>query len=172
MLCCLYLCASGSVLPMKMQILQRGSPAPDVHHLRPLMMQVSPSTSMRARILVASEDATSGSVMAKQDRISPERSGVSHASCWASVPYRQRTSILPVSGALQLNTSGAKGERPMTSQIWAYSTWLRPAPRVTSGNHKFQRPWDFALALKGSKNPGPPIDRRRQWRRQKQIHWE
>ena len=28
---------SGSVLPMKMKILQRGSPAPEVHHLRPLM---------------------------------------------------------------------------------------------------------------------------------------
>ena len=28
---------SGSVLPMKMRILQRGSPAPEVHHLRPLM---------------------------------------------------------------------------------------------------------------------------------------
>ena len=29
--------AAGSVLPMKMAILQRGSPAPEVHHLRPLM---------------------------------------------------------------------------------------------------------------------------------------
>jgi len=32
----------GPVWPMKMQILQRGSPAPDVHHLRPLMTYSSP----------------------------------------------------------------------------------------------------------------------------------
>ena len=29
--------ATGSVLPMKIEILQRGSPAPDDHHLRPLI---------------------------------------------------------------------------------------------------------------------------------------
>ena len=38
------------------------------------------------------------------------------------------TSILPVSGALQLKTSEAKGERPMTSQMCAYSRFVRPAP--------------------------------------------
>ena len=31
------------------------------------------------------------------------------------------TSMLPVSGAEQLNTSGARGERPMISHSWAYS---------------------------------------------------
>ena len=35
--CCLCVGADGSVLPMKMAILQRGSPAPEVHHLRPLI---------------------------------------------------------------------------------------------------------------------------------------
>ena len=34
--CCLCLGAEGSVLPMKMATLQRGSPAPEIHHLRPL----------------------------------------------------------------------------------------------------------------------------------------
>ena len=29
--------ADGSVLPMKMATLQRGSPAPELHHLRPLI---------------------------------------------------------------------------------------------------------------------------------------
>jgi DNA-binding transcriptional LysR family regulator len=39
---------SGSVLPMKMKTLQRGSLAPDDHHLRPLITYSSPSRSMRA----------------------------------------------------------------------------------------------------------------------------
>ena len=45
--CCWCGGASGSVLPMKMAILQRGSPAPEVHHLRPLMTYSSPWRSMR-----------------------------------------------------------------------------------------------------------------------------
>ena len=35
--CCWCFAAAGSVLPMKIAILQRGSMAPEVHHLRPLM---------------------------------------------------------------------------------------------------------------------------------------
>ena len=34
--CCLCFAASGSVLPMKIAMRQRGSPAPEIHHLRPL----------------------------------------------------------------------------------------------------------------------------------------
>jgi hypothetical protein len=37
----------GSVLPITIAILQRGSPAPDDHHLVPLMTYSSPSRSMR-----------------------------------------------------------------------------------------------------------------------------
>ena len=36
--CCLCFSAFGSDLPMKIAIVQRGSPAPEVHHLRPLRM--------------------------------------------------------------------------------------------------------------------------------------
>ena len=35
----------------------------------------------RAVMFVASDDATSGSVIAKQDRISPTSNGLSHCSC-------------------------------------------------------------------------------------------
>jgi hypothetical protein len=77
---------SGSVLPMKMRILQRGSGAPEVHHLRPLMMYSSPLRSMRASMLVASDEATAGSVMAKPERILPSSSGTSHSCWWAGVP--------------------------------------------------------------------------------------
>ena len=40
--------------------------------------------------------------------------------------------MLPVSGAEQLNTSAAMGDRPMISQSGAYSRLVRPAPRFVS----------------------------------------
>src|SRR4029077_10210095 len=98
---------------MKIAILQRGSPAPDVHHLRPLMMYSLPSRTILDSIFVASDDATPGSVMAKHERISPARSGLSHRSFCSGVPYRASTSMLPVSGAEQLKTSGAIALRPI-----------------------------------------------------------
>src|SRR5579883_97216 len=57
--CCLCRGAAGSVLPIKMAILQRGSPAPEVHHLRPFSTYSQPSRTMLAEMLVASEEATS-----------------------------------------------------------------------------------------------------------------
>ena len=71
---------------MKIITLQRGSPAPEVHHLRPLITYASPSRVMLARMLVASDEATSGSVMANADRISPARRGASQRAFCASVP--------------------------------------------------------------------------------------
>jgi hypothetical protein len=41
---------------------------------------------MRLSMLVASEEATRGSVMAKQERIFPSSSGSSHSRFCASVP--------------------------------------------------------------------------------------
>ncbi len=84
--CCEWRGASGSVLPMKMKTLQRGSPAPLVHHLRPLMTYSSPWRSMRAEMLVASDEATAGSVIAKALRILPSSSGSSHCSLMSAEP--------------------------------------------------------------------------------------
>src|SRR5580693_4701219 len=84
--CCLCFGPAGSVLPMKMEILQRGSPAPDDHHLRPLITYWSPSRTILLSILVASEDATHGSVIEKQERISPSSNGFSHRSFCSLVP--------------------------------------------------------------------------------------
>ena len=64
---------------------------------------------------MASELATSGSVMAKAERISPSSSGRSQRSCCSGVPNIVSTSMLPVSGAEQLHASEAIGERPMIS---------------------------------------------------------
>src|ERR687891_1670085 len=85
--CCLYRSGFlGSVLPMKMRILQRLSPMPEVHHLWPLMTYWSPSRTIEDSMLVASDDATLGSVMANADRIFPSRRGSSHCFFCSAVP--------------------------------------------------------------------------------------
>ena len=66
-------------------------------------------------MLVASEEATSGSVIAKQERIFPSASGSSQCFFCAAVAYMISVSMLPVSGAEQLNTSGAQPTRPIVS---------------------------------------------------------
>src|SRR5581483_1366399 len=101
-------------------------------------------------MLVASEEATRGSVIAKQDRISPASSGLSQRSFNSGEPYRSSTSMLPVSGAEQLNTSGPKGERPMISQSGAYSRFVRPAPCSLAGRNRFHKPAARALGFNSS----------------------
>ncbi len=76
---------------------------------------------MRVSMLVASDEATCGSVIRKAERISPFISGFSHFSFCARVPKRISTSILPVSGAEQLKTSDAKPTLPICSAIIEYS---------------------------------------------------
>ena len=72
---------------MKIAIRQRGSPAPEVHHLRPLIdVVVAVAERCVDWMLVASDDATSGSVIAKQERISPASSGSSHCRFCSGVP--------------------------------------------------------------------------------------
>ena len=83
-LCCVYVGASGCVLPITIMIRQLGWKAFVIHHLRPLSTYSSPSRSMRSAMLVASELATSGSVIANAERISPSSSGVSQRSFCSS----------------------------------------------------------------------------------------
>src|SRR5680860_1754955 len=84
-----------------MSTLQFWCNALEVHHLRPLRTYSSPSRFIRIWILVASELATAGSVMANADRTVPSSSGLSHFSLCSSVPKSVSTSMLPVSGAEQ-----------------------------------------------------------------------
>src|ERR1019366_4478580 len=91
-------------------------------------------------MLVASEDATAGSVMQKAERISPLSSGVRKHALISSLAKRSRISMLPVSGAEQLKTSPDQETRPMTSQRGAYSRFVSPAPRSECGRNRFQRP--------------------------------
>jgi hypothetical protein len=71
--------------------------------------------------------------------------------------------MLPVSGAEQLKTSGAKpGERPMISQSGAYSRLVRPAPLSLSGRNRFHSPSararsfnDSTIAVGCQRSPSP-----------------
>ncbi len=129
---------SGSVLPMTMRIRQRGSMAPDVHHLVPLMTYSSPSRVIEHSMLVASLLATYGSVIANPERIVPSSSGSSHCSFCSVVPNRWRVSMLPVSGAWQLIASGKMSTlQPEISASCAYSTLVSP---LTSGRNRFHSP--------------------------------
>ena len=58
--------------------------------------------------------------------------------------------MLPVSGALQLQISGAILVRPITSASGAYSVLVMPAPWVSSGRNRFHRPRSRASALSSS----------------------
>jgi len=152
MLCCRCRSgASGAVLPMTMKNLQRSRIAPEIHHLRPLRMYSSPACLMISWILVASELATSGSVMAKAERISPSSRGCSHWHFCSGVPNCARISMLPVSGGAQLKTSEAQFTRPMNSARDAYSRLLRPAPYSSSGKKRFQSPSALAIDFSSSR---------------------
>ena len=150
--CCRWVAASGSVLPITTSSLQRGSAAPVLHHLRPLMTYSSPSRSMRVSMLVASLEATAGSVMPKADRISPSSSGLSQRSFCSSVPSRCSSSMLPVSGAEQFIASGASSRlQPEISARAAYSSWVRPD---SSGRKRFHSPCSRASAFSSSTTGG------------------
>ena len=68
-------------------------------------------------MFLASEDARPGSVMPKQERISPLSSGFNHFSFCAGVPTFSSTSMLPVSGAEQFSVSEASGCLPSSAAM-------------------------------------------------------
>jgi hypothetical protein len=73
-------------LSITISSLQSSLIAPDVNHLRPLMTYSSPSRRMLHWMLVASLEATSGSVIEKAERISPASSGSSQRLFCSTVP--------------------------------------------------------------------------------------
>ena len=77
--------------------LHLGEITPVVHHFFPLRTYSSPSRLISSSIFVASDEATSGSVIAYADLISPANSGSSHSFCCSGVPYFANTSMLPLS---------------------------------------------------------------------------
>ena len=78
--------ASGSVLPITMRTRHRGRSAPDENHFVPLSTYSLPSRVMRSPMFVASDDATSGSVIENAERISPSSNGASQSRLTVSDP--------------------------------------------------------------------------------------
>jgi hypothetical protein len=101
-------------------------------------------------ICVASELATSGSVIANAERISPSSSGCSQRSFCSGVPNCASTSMLPVSGAEQLQASEPMNVRPSSSASGAYSRFVSPGPCSGSGRKRFQSPRRRASSLRSS----------------------
>ena len=67
---------SGSSSVRAKRIAKRAPRAPLMNHLCPLITHSLPSGTARVRMRVGSEPATSGSVMAKHDRMVPSHIGV------------------------------------------------------------------------------------------------
>ena len=145
--CCRCRSADGSVLPITMKISACGFIAPVIHHLRPLMTYSSPSRSMRVAMLVASEEATSGSVIANADRISPSSSGCSQRFCCSGVPnVREHLHVAGVRRASSSARPGARSRlRPVISASGAYCRLVSPAP-CSPGRNRFHSPRDRAWA--------------------------
>ena len=104
---------------------------------------------MRVWMLVASDEATFGSVIRNAERIFPSSSGSHHCFTCSGVPYLSSVSMLPVSGAEQLKTSGAQVTRPMISHSGAYSR-LVSVPPCDFGRHRFHRPAARAFGFNSS----------------------
>mmetsp|Transcript_12763 Transcript_12763/g.37201 ORF Transcript_12763/g.37201 Transcript_12763/m.37201 type:complete len:293 (-) Transcript_12763:309-1187(-) len=165
-LCCANALASGSVLPIKIMTLQCKLPAPVHHHFRPFTTKSSPSSRISILIFVASELATSGSVIAKHDRIDPSSNGESHFSFCCSLPNLAMVSIFPVSGDAQLQAVAANSkwtDVPISSHRSAYCRFVRPLPKcvpfgascaLSAGKNKFQRPRCLASCIKSTMRGG------------------
>ena len=107
---------------MTMKIRQRSRIAPEVHHLRPLRTYSSPSRSIRSWMLRASEDATSGSVIANAERISPSSSGRSHCVLLlVGAELRQHLHVAGVGRGAVDRLGRDAAERPVISASGAYS---------------------------------------------------
>lgn len=90
--------ASSSVLSITISTRQVACKAFAANHFRPVRTSVSPSRSICSSMLVTSELATAGSVIANTDAIEPSSRDSRHLLRRSSLPNSSRISILPVSG--------------------------------------------------------------------------
>ena len=122
-------------------------------------------------MLVASDEATSGSVMPNAERVFASSSGRSQRCFCSAVAQFCSAIMLGTSGAWQLKTSGAQSSRPMISADAAYSRLESRVPgssSASSGRPRFHNPAARAFccrpAMKGAAS--------RSWRRAStQARW-
>ena len=101
----------GAPLVRAMQIAKPAPWAPLMNHFRPSMRQ-PPSTFAAVVDSIDGSDPApgAGSVIAKQDRISPSASGRRYFSFCSSLATTSSRCMLPSSGAAQLSASGPSSE--------------------------------------------------------------
>ena len=117
-----------------------------MNHLWPLITQSSPSFTAFVWMSVGSEPATSGSVIAKQERARPSASGRRYRSFCSGVAQWRSVCMLPSSGAWALMTNGPMPVRPASAETNAIATAPRPMPSHSAGRCGFQRPSPFAFS--------------------------
>ena len=154
--------ADGSVLPITMKTFALGFIAPVIHHLRPLTTYSSPSRSMRVAMWVASEEGTSGSVIANEDRTRPSSKGSSHSLRCCSLPNSEEHLHVPgvgggavERGRRQMRAAAADlGERGVlqVGQPGAVSTRQEEVPQAAAarlgaelGDHRHRVPGPLVL---------------------------
>ena len=107
-----------------------------------------------------SDPAPSGSVMEKQERISPAASGRSHCAFCASLATTSSRCMLPSSGAAQLSACGPSSEYPAASNTTAIERMSSPRPPHSSPTCGASRLASFALSISSrlseSSSPCPP----------------
>src|SRR6476660_7082723 len=138
---------SGSVTHMTMR--KSATDAFELNHLWPLITYSSPSSTARVANRVGSAPAP-GSVIEKQLRSSPRRSGCIHRSCCSSEPPIASSSALPESGALLPKIPGAKRHRPRISCISPSLTWPNPPPPSSGGRCAAHKPCSLICSFIGA----------------------
>ena len=143
--------ASGSVTARTSR--KAASLAFDENHFSPSISHSSSPLSFLTKVARQVNSPGSappcGSVIEKQETISPSISGPRYFCFCSGVPNMARISALPVSGAAVPNTVGAQLERPIISFINASLTWPYPGPPRLGPRWQAHRPCAFTCSCNG-----------------------
>src|SRR5271165_168840 len=130
-----------------------GWPIPVLHYLTPLQTTWSPSTTAAACMLVASDDATAGSVMQNAERMVPSSNALSQRRFCASDPHITSTSMLPVRGVAVEHLGRNGGAACDLGQGRVFQVG-KAGPYSGSGKNRFHRPAALAFAFSSSMTRG------------------
>ena len=118
-----------------------------MNHFRPLMTQWFPSWRAVAASMPGSDPAPPGSVMEKQERMSPAARGRSHCAFCSSLATTSSRCMLPSSGAAQLSAWGPSSEYPAASNTTAIERMSSPRPPHSSPTCGASSPASLAFAI-------------------------
>src|SRR5262245_2078017 len=131
---------SGSSSVRAIRIANFAPRAPEMNHLWPSITHASPSSRARVWISVGSEPATSGSVIAKHERMCPLQSGFRYFFFCSGVAQWCSVCMLPSSGACAFSAKGPKPLFAASAETAAIATCPSPMPPYSSGMCGSQSP--------------------------------